>query len=179
MQANVKVTGSGHDPHLDGAIDIRGGSFAVPDLGTKYTGLDTRIDLKPEAVTVSEMRIVDDHAHLRTVGGTIAVHEGEVGAVDVKVDSHHFEVIHNKLARMNLDTAIRVTGELRKPRIVGSVDVDAGTIDVAKVLEEATSDPYSTEAASTDLSKAAEPAPGSSFQGLYDAVDLELGVGVP
>jgi autotransporter translocation and assembly factor TamB len=41
MQANVKVTGSGHDPHLDGAIDIRGGSFAVPDLGTKYMGLDT------------------------------------------------------------------------------------------------------------------------------------------
>ena len=34
LQANVKVTGSGYDPHLDGAVDIRGGAFAVPELGT-------------------------------------------------------------------------------------------------------------------------------------------------
>ena len=48
LQANVKVTGSGYDPHFDGAIDIRGGAFAVPELGTAYTGLDTRIDLNDE-----------------------------------------------------------------------------------------------------------------------------------
>ena len=55
----------------------------------------------------------------------------------MKVESRHFEVIDNKLARMNLDTAIRITGELREPRIVGSVDVDAGTSTWRGVLEEA------------------------------------------
>ena len=61
LQANVKVTGSGHDPHFNGVVDIRGGTFEIPELGTAYTGLDTRIDLKDEAVTISEMRIVDEH----------------------------------------------------------------------------------------------------------------------
>ena len=38
LQANVKVSGSGYDPHLDGAVDIKGGAFAVPDLGTPSPG---------------------------------------------------------------------------------------------------------------------------------------------
>src|SRR5678815_4445179 len=37
LQANVKVSGAGYDPHLDGAIDIRGGAFAVPDLGASFS----------------------------------------------------------------------------------------------------------------------------------------------
>ncbi len=116
LQANVKVTGTGNDPHFDGVVDIRGGTFEIPELGTAYTGLDTRIDLKDEAVTISEMRIVDEHQKVMTVGGTIAVHERAVGAVDVKVQSEDFEVIDNQLADLKLDTDIRVTGELRKPR---------------------------------------------------------------
>ena len=59
LQANFKITGSGYDPHLDGAVDIKGGAFTAPDLGTSFTGLDTRIDLKPDEVTISEFRILD------------------------------------------------------------------------------------------------------------------------
>ena len=44
----MHVTGTGYDPHADGAIEIRGGAFAIPELGTRYSGLDTRIDLQPD-----------------------------------------------------------------------------------------------------------------------------------
>ena len=60
LQANFKVTGSGYDPHLDGAITIANGALTAPDLGMSYTGLDTRIDLKPDVVTISQFRILDD-----------------------------------------------------------------------------------------------------------------------
>ena len=33
LQANVRVTGTGYDPHVEGAIDVRGGAFAIPELG--------------------------------------------------------------------------------------------------------------------------------------------------
>jgi autotransporter translocation and assembly factor TamB len=181
LQANIKVTGTGHDPHFDGVIDIRGGAFAVPDLGTAYTGLDTRVDLKPDAVTISEMRIVDEHRQVMTVGGSLAVHERAVGAVDVNVQSENFEVIHNELADLKLDTDVRVTGELRAPRVEGFVEVDAGTVDVARILEQTTADPYSTEAA--ELSPAepapAGPAPTVPRPRILDAVDLTLGIAVP
>ena len=179
LQANVKVTGSGYDPHLDGAIDIRGGSFAVPELGTTYTGLDTRIDLKADALTISEMRIMDGKNHVMTVGGTLAVHERALGAFDVKVQSRHFEIIQNRLAAISLDTDIRLTGGLRTPRIVGSFDIDNGSIDVTSLLERAAADPYATEAVSIEASEAAAPAALSPFKGLWDALDLDLGVGVP
>ena len=62
MQANIDVAGSGYDPHLNGAVEIKNGAFDVPDLGTSYTGLDTRIDLTPEALRIAQMNVVDNHA---------------------------------------------------------------------------------------------------------------------
>jgi autotransporter translocation and assembly factor TamB len=140
LQAQVKVTGTGHDPHFEGIVDVRGGAFTIPDLGTTYTGLDTTIDLSPDAVNLSQMRILDEHGRVMTIGGMLAVHERVVGAVDVQVHSEGFEVINNGLADLKLDTDLRITGELRTPRIEGFVEVDSGNVDVARVLEEATVD---------------------------------------
>ena len=39
-----------------------------------------------------------------TVGGTLAMHERSVGAVDITVKSENFEVIDNQLADIKLDT---------------------------------------------------------------------------
>ena len=178
LQANVKVTGTGQDPHFNGAIDIRGGTFAIPDLGTAYTGLNTRIDLTTDAVTISEMRIVDEHQQFMTVGGTLAVHEREVDAVDIRVQSENFEVIDNQLADLKLDTEVRITGELRAPRVEGYVEVESGTIDVSRVLEQATADPYATKATSFEPALPAPdaPAPRSS---LFDALELNVGIAIP
>jgi autotransporter translocation and assembly factor TamB len=181
LQANVKVTGSGHDPHLDGVIDIRGGAFAIPDLGTAYTGLDTRIDLKPDAVTISEMKILDEHKRAMTVGGTLAVHERAVGAVDVTITSEDFEVVDNQYADLKLDTDLKVTGELRATRVEGLVEVESGTIDVARVLEEVTADPYATEAIELNPAEPAPlgPAPTVPQVNILDALDLEVGMSIP
>jgi autotransporter translocation and assembly factor TamB len=183
LQANVKVTGTGNDPHFDGVVDIRGGTFAIPELGTAYTGLDTRIDLEDEAVNISEMRIVDEHQQVMTVGGTIAVHEREVGAVDVKMQSEAFEVIDNQFADLKLDTDVRVRGSLRAPRVEGFVEVETGSIDVGRVLEQFAADPYSTEALQldpADPTAAPPPAPPATLQAtILDALDLNLGVAVP
>jgi autotransporter translocation and assembly factor TamB len=181
MQANVKVTGTGHDPHFEGVVDIRGGAFTVPDLGTTYTGLDTKVELTTDAVAISEMRIVDEHAHVMTIGGMLAVHEREVGAVDVEVRSEGFEVVHNNLADLRLDTELRVTGELRAPRIEGFVEVDSGNVDVARVLEEATANQYS--GGEVDLNSTVQapagPAPTVPQSMLFDPVELDIGIAVP
>jgi hypothetical protein len=146
VQANFKVTGSGYDPHLDGAIEVRNGAFAVPDLGTTYTGLDTRIDLKPDAVTITEMRILDNHGNPMTIGGQLAVHERSVGGVNVNVTSDNFKVIDNKMGNVRLNTDVRLTGELLKPRLEGTVALETGQIDVAELLQQFGKKAYATEA---------------------------------
>jgi autotransporter translocation and assembly factor TamB len=181
LKANVRVTGTGYDPHFDGEVDIRGGAFAIPDLGTAYTGLDTRVALAQDALTISEMRIVDEHQKVMTIGGTLAVHERAVGAVNVNVQSEDFEVIDNQFADLKLDTNLRVTGELRAPRVEGFVEVEAGTIDVGRVLEQVTSDPYATRAVelNPDAPVPADDAPRVPRTPVFDAIDLNVGVSVP
>src|ERR671914_107623 len=156
LQANINVTGSAHDPHMNGAVDIRGGALTIPDLGTAYTGIDTRIDLKPDAVSISEMRIVDEHKHVMTIGGTLGVHERAVGAVDIKIQSEDFEVIDNGLADLKLDMNVHVTGETRTPRVEGLIEVENGTINVQEILEQTASDPYATEATAIETSAVPE-----------------------
>ncbi len=190
MQANVHVTGSGYNPHLEGAIDIRGGAFEVPDFGTNYTGLDTRLELTQDALNIREFKILDNRGFPMTIGGTLAVHSREVGAVNITVQSENFEVIDNELADLKLDTQLKITGDLLKPRIEGYVEVENGTIFLAPLLERTTSDPYSTEATAVDLALSADAAklaaaaperqPRTEAEtSFFDALDLDVALGVP
>jgi autotransporter translocation and assembly factor TamB len=171
MQANFKVTGSGYDPHLDGAIEVHNGAFALPDLGTTYTGLDTRIDLKPDAVSISEMKIVDNHGSPLTIGGNLAVHERNVGGVNIALKSEDFKVIDNKSGNLRLSTDVRVTGELRKPKVEGSINVTTGQLNVADILQQVTAKPYATEATSL--------APPPEESGAAAAADVKKNAEIP
>lgn len=175
LQANFRVTGSAHDPHLDGGIDISGGALEIPDLGTAYTGIDTRIDLKPDVVSIREMRIVDEHRNVMTVGGTLGVHERAVGDVDIRVQSEDFEIIDNDLADLKLDTDVHVAGEVRAPRMEGTVEIESGTVHVAEVLAQTTSGAYATEAAALEPEGPDAPEAPTLFEGL----DLNLTLLVP
>jgi uncharacterized protein involved in outer membrane biogenesis len=181
LQADLRVTGSGYDPHVNGTVRIAGGAFDVPEYGTAYTGLDTTIELNPQGITIQEFRILDDRGFPMTVGGTLAFHAREVGAVDVRIVTDRFEVIDNQLADIKLNSDVRITGEIRRPRIEGRIDVENGTIHVARLLEQVTADPYATEAATLgpegvkdDAAGEEEPEPS-----VFDALTIDLAVNVP
>jgi autotransporter translocation and assembly factor TamB len=146
LQADVRVGGTPRDPHLNGAVDIKNGAFTVADL-TKdgYTGLDTRIVFEPERVRLQEFRLLDEHQHTLSVSGELAVHQREVGGVQIAVKSDQFEIVDNELADVKLNTELRITGELRRPRVEGTLGAHTATINVDKVLALATSDAYAVE----------------------------------
>ena len=145
LQADVRVTGSGADPHVNGFIDIRGGAFGVPLGGVSFTGLDTRIELTEDLVRLQEFQLRDEHNQPLRVAGQIAVHEKQVGAVDISITSDNFEVIDNELGDVGLDTNLKITGELRRPRITGEVRLEAARVEVDRVMQ-LFYDPYATEA---------------------------------
>jgi autotransporter translocation and assembly factor TamB len=144
LEADVRVTGSGQDPHLEGYIDIKGGGFGIPLGGVSYTGLDTRIELTSDVARIQSFRILDEHGEALTVSGELAVHERAVGAVNITLESDNFEVIDNELGDVGLDSSIKITGELRRPKIEGQIRVEAGRIEVDRVLT-LFYDPYATQ----------------------------------
>jgi len=187
MQANVRLTGTGYDPHAEGTVEIKGGAFQIPEFGTAYTGLDTRIDLQPDVVTVREFTILDSRGFPLTIGGTLGVHDRELGAVDINVQSQSFEIIDNRIADLKLNSKLKLTGELRKPRLEGSVDVENGTIFLAELLDRVTANPYAIEAEAAlpgadEAARATPPAEGTPAPkqpSLFDALDLDVAVVIP
>jgi autotransporter translocation and assembly factor TamB len=144
IEADVRITGSGQDPHAQGFIDIKNGAFAVPAAGGAFTGLTTRVELDPQAVHIREFKLLDHHGEQLRIAGELAVHARSLGAVNISIDSDNFELVDNELGDVQVQTALKVTGELRRPKLVGDVRLDAARIEVNRVLELFYS-PYSVE----------------------------------
>ncbi len=145
MQADVHVTGSGHDPHMSGYISIQNGAFGVPLGGVSYTGLNTRIDLKTDRIDLATFTILDEHGKAATVSGNLAVHERQVGAINITIETRDFELIDNELGDVGVDAQLRIRGELRRPRIDGEIRLEDGRLEIDQILQ-LFYDPYSVEA---------------------------------
>jgi autotransporter translocation and assembly factor TamB len=191
LEADVRVQGSGQDPHLTGFIDIKGGSFGVPAAGGSYSGLDTRIELTPDLVTLRKFTILDEEKHTLNVSGELAVHEKSIGGVNINISSENFEVIDNELGDVGVDSTLKITGEVRRPRIEGQVRLEAARLEVDRILQ-LFYDPYSvqelpdvvsaeeTVAASGSAEQAAQQALEKSRQGAAPtAAAPESGVAAP
>jgi translocation and assembly module TamB len=106
-----------------------------------------------------------------TIHGELATHEREPGAVNISIDSDDFKIVDNELGNVHVETHLRLTGEVRKPRLEGDVRTDAARLEVDKILllfanpysEEALPDVVSAEqTARTD--KGADQATRDAFQ---------------
>jgi translocation and assembly module TamB len=143
LQAKVHVGGSGHDPHVEGTVAIRNGAFSLPVGGTSYTGLDTTLQLTRDKVVVPRFQILDNHGDPLTIAGELAVHQRAVGSVNISAKADNFKLFDNELGQMGVDADLRLTGELRRPRVEGEIKVEDGRVELDEVLAMASS-PYAT-----------------------------------
>ena len=182
VEADVRVTGSGSDPHLVGYLEIRDGAFAVPRFGTSYSGLDTRIDLEPDVVRVRRFEILDENGEQLAVAGQLAVHERKVGAVDFTLESENFEIIDNELGDVGVGASLKVTGELTRPKLEGDIRIAAGRLELDRILR-LFYDPYSIEAlpevVSAERTEGAASAQDATRQALARAGQGASGGAVP
>ncbi|HEY7790747.1 MAG TPA: translocation/assembly module TamB domain-containing protein [Vicinamibacterales bacterium] len=144
IQADVHVGGTGADPAVSGYLALNDGGFAIPLAGTSYSALNVRINFVPDEVQITQFTISDDDHHALTVNGQLATQAKSVGAVNLNVNAKDFRVLDNDLGKIGLDTALQVTGKVMQPHIGGTLTVDEGRIDLAKLMEQVGSSPYST-----------------------------------
>src|SRR5262249_9412938 len=145
VQADVRVSGSGEDPHFDGYVDIEGGAFGVRQAGVSFTGMTTRIELTPDRIQVPAFKILDQHGNALTIQGDLAVHERQAGAVNVSLKSDDFKILDNQLGNVHIQSDLRLTGEVRQPRIEGELRTDSARLEVDRILLQF-SNPYAVEA---------------------------------
>ena len=68
---------------------MKGGSFAVPELGTEYTGLDTQLEFTGNAMRIKTFTLVDENGEIMRVGGELSVHERQLGTFQVNVETEN------------------------------------------------------------------------------------------
>jgi len=176
LQAKVDVTGTAADPKANGAITVQNAAFEVNPTGVEYTDLDGRIDLRPDRVHIDQIRVLDNHQQPLTIAGDLAIHERQLGGVNVSIKADDFKVIDNTMGNVRINSDLRIAGELQYPRIDGDLGISTGVIDVDPILASAGGSAYSTT--ETQYENAATPSPSTSSSP-YDALQLNVRLTVP
>jgi autotransporter translocation and assembly factor TamB len=177
LQAKIDVSGSAADPHPEGAITIENVRFTVVPTNVNYTNLSGRIELQPDKVHIDGITILDDHQNPLNISGDLAVHERNVGSMQIYVNADDFKVIDNEMGDVRIYSSLGLSGELRAPRIEGDFGVTTGRINLDPILASVGDPAYATkptefESGVTDPDQ--KPAPS-----VMDALELDINLAVP
>ena len=168
LQADVRVRGTAGAPTVDGFVEVGQGAFGVVASGVSYSGLNGRVTLQGDRAVIERLAVVDEHENTLSMSGEIAARGKALGELKATIRGDGFEVLHNDLGRLAVDTKLQVGGQLRALRVEGDVTVETAEIALDEVLEQQAVSAYSTTptqppvADVTDTAAAGSPARATS-----------------
>ena len=145
LEAHVQITGSAEDPHPDGEVTVQNGAFTVDETGVSYTHLQGKVELKPDRVHIDNISVLDNHDSALSITGNLAVHELQVGGVQLFVTARDFKVIDNRVGNLRIDSDLQIAGELRAPRIEGELGVNTGQVNLDELIALTSDSAYATK----------------------------------
>jgi autotransporter translocation and assembly factor TamB len=184
LQANIDITGSAADPHPTGEVTIANGAFTVEPTGVSYTHLAGKIDLQQDKVHIDHIVVLDNHHSSLSVTGDLAVHNRQLGGVELYVTAADFKVIDNELGNVRVNSDLQIAGELRAPLVKGDLGVETGRINLDPILAMFGDSAYSTEATeylTRDEAAAAASSTGGEApqRSVFDALKMDVHLTVP
>ena len=170
---NVRVIGTGRDPHFDGSISLADAAFVVAATGGRYRNASAAVGLSRDRITVESLRVEDADGHPLELHGSLGTHELRVGDLEIDATARHFEILRNELGRIDLDVALQLRGRFEQPSVTGDVSISGGELRVDELLSRTLFQPYATE--QTEFG----PADAVSALNPWDrlALDFQLHVG--
>lgn len=143
---DVRVTGSGRDPHVEGAVFLTDGTFVVPMTGVTYKNIDAVLTFEEERVLISELGVETDNGDLLTVQGELGLSRQQARTVSMKMKGRDFRVLDNHYGVLDLDADVTISGTLLAPVIEGSLDVSDGRLELDEIVPEVANTNYATRA---------------------------------
>src|SRR5262245_54547789 len=172
VQAKLDVSGTAYDPRPAGDVRISKAAFTVVPNGVDYTDLDGTIEIQPDKVHIDSIKLLDNHRSPLTITGDLAMRERQIGGVSIPVTADDFKVLDNRMGNVRIRSDMRLTGELRAPRVEGKLDLTTGRIDLDRIMAQVQDPAYATR--ETQYQNEAK-ANASAF----DALQMDLHVAVP
>ena len=108
--------------------------------------------------------------------------------MNVQLSASQFKVLDNTFGHVEVDADLRITGDATKPQISGTLSTQNGRIEVDRLLEQLTMNPYSTRVTVATAAETPGTAPAPARAGrppvmssasLYDAATVDIHVTLP
>jgi hypothetical protein len=121
------------------------------------------------------LRLEDTRGRALTLVGSLGTRELRVGELAIDARARGLTVLANEFGNMEVDADLRLRGRADSPRVMGTVTVAGGELDVDAILDRTLFRPYSTEAT------AAAPADLDPLAALkpWDRLGLDFELHVP
>ena len=179
MQAKIDIVGTAGDPHPTGAVTIQNAAFTVAASGVGYTKLDGRIDLQSDRIHTDGITVLDNHGQPLSITGDLAVHELQVGGVNLALKATDFKVIDNAMGNVRVNANLHIAGELAAARIDGDLGVTTGVINVDPILAAIGDSAYSTKPTDIGAGDSPDANPAPPAPSMFDTMQLDVHVTVP
>jgi autotransporter translocation and assembly factor TamB len=169
LQLALRATGTARTPRVDGDVTVANGTFRVTGSGVVYSQLGTHLRFLGDRLMVDQLSVLDDDGDRLNAEGALSIQERRIAALDVLASGSQFKVLDNDLGHVELDLLMRVSGEAQRPVIEGNIETRAGRLEVDRLLEQLTANPYRVESGES----AEKPMPG-----LFESTTLALKIHV-
>ena len=137
MALDVRAQGTWDSPEYEGYVDIAGGRMTVPSLGASYQGIDARLSLQHNVMSVSRMQLGGGNGVL-DVGGTITFDSAFSARprLDLALNFNRFRAIN--IAEFGGFTGtgqFQLTGPLLGATLTGNAVIDEGYLQFADLVQ--------------------------------------------
>jgi autotransporter translocation and assembly factor TamB len=179
--ADVHVAGTLESPRLNGLVETTNAGFSVTATGVTYSDAIARLMFEGERLLVDRFELSDeDRDHLVAIG-ELGIVRRSLGEMNLQISTSQFKVLDNQFGDMEIDSDVRVTGDVAKPTVTGEIMTRPARLEVDQILEQLSTSPYRTEATTSTV----DPDPlalaprDNPRVGLYDASTIDVRLRLP
>jgi hypothetical protein len=147
LQLNVRAIGTARDPQFTGTVGVEGAAFLVSATGVRYRNGAAAVQLAPDRVTVERLRLEDTRGRPLELSGSLGTRHLRVGELAIDARAQGLLVLDNEFGDIEVDANLNLRGQFESPRVLGTVTVASGELNVDAILDRTLFRPYSTVAA--------------------------------
>ncbi|HEX6163364.1 MAG TPA: translocation/assembly module TamB domain-containing protein, partial [Vicinamibacterales bacterium] len=183
FSADVHVRGTLESPRIDGLVETTNGGFSVPATGVTYANAIARLMFEGDRLLVDRFQVSDEDQDSLVAIGELGIERRSIGAMNLQISASEFKVLDNQFGDMEVDSDIRVTGEVAKPTVTGQILTRPARLEVDQILDQLTRSPYRTEATVATEMDTPSPSPlalsDNPNLGIYDSATIDVRLSVP
>jgi translocation and assembly module TamB len=159
LELNLEVGGTLQTPRVYGELAVRDGALRIVETGARYQKLDTQLVFEGPTARIDRLRVEDSAGHPLTASVRVGLEGRSINAFEMQARAADFKVLNNRLGEVSIDGNLTLQGGLDSPQVEGNLKIASGTLEIDRILERLTSNPYQTKPTRVDDSEAAPASP--------------------